>query len=454
MPVAVTVPARPRLTDRVVCRRHLGDEDVVVLHDHASRHVMRILPVQWQVLALADGTRDLEGVTLAAKARGIHASVGDVAEFFGHLAEKGMLADGPTEPAEIEDPDADLLDAPLDPIEGWTFACSGRGVCCEIFPTILFTAHEASRAMVLLEDEPHDFYPQVGVPREDGAVAPILVEGRCRYLDDARRCALHAKGGPAVKPAGCRAFPMQSVWDGERVRAAFAFECACVVDGIGAAGGQPVVPEGARVLGDLPRPTRVGRLPERVALDGVRFADRDAARAFFRALAGEEAPADVARGLWALGHAIAAGRLDAAAYRDERAIDEAAALAFLARLRASVSAWREPLAAFRTEKDLTRRALDWMVAAADRVAERGLPAAPELGSRAAEAEAFYVKTACFLYRDALGTLPLATAFGVRALRVWLARAIAEAPPDDPRAAEPLTLVEVVFRAAGLDAFAT
>ncbi len=425
----------------------------MVLHDHASRHVMRILPVQWQVLALADGTRDLEGVVLAAQARGITAAVSDVAEFLGHLAEKGMLADGPTEPVESEDPDADILDAPLDPIEGWTFACSGRGVCCEIFPTILFTAHEASRAMVLLEDEPHDFYPQVGVPREDGAVAPILIEGRCRYLADDRKCALHARGGSASKPAGCRAFPMQSVWDGERVRAAFAFECACVVDGIGAAGGLRAVPEGARVLGDLPRPTRVGRLPDRVSLDGARSAERDAVRDFHRALAAMDAPADVARGLWALGGSIAAGALAAEAYRGEAPIDEAAVQVLLARLRASVSAWREPLAAFRTERDLTRRALDWMVAAADRIAARGLPAAPPRASRAAEVEAFYVRSAAFAYRDALGTLPLATALAVRALRVWLARAIAEAPPDDPRAAEPLTLVEVVFRAAGLDAFA-
>lgn len=446
------VPPRPRLTDRVVVRRHLGDEDVVVLHDHDSRHVMRILLVQWQVLALADGTRDLEGITLAARARGIQASVADVAEFLAHLADKGMLADGPTEPAEVDDPDADLLEVPLDPIEGWTFACSGRGVCCEVFPTILFTAHEASKAMVLLEDEPHDFYPQHGAPRDDGAVAPILVEGRCRYLADDRRCTLHARGGTAAKPAGCRAFPMQSVYDGERVRAAFAFECACVVDGIGATDGLPPVPEGARVLGDLPRPTRVGRLPDRVPVDGTRFADRAATRELFRALASMDAPADVARGLFALGTALAEGGLAADAYRDGP-LDEAAAMAFLARLRESVSAWREPLAAFRTERDLTRLGLDWLVAAADRIAERGLPPPPAAGSSAAEIEAFYVRNACFLYRDALGTLPLATAFAVRALRVWLARAIAEAPPEDPRAAEPLTLVEVLFRAAGLDAFA-
>ena len=54
-------------------------------------------------------------------------------------------------------------------------------------------------------------------------------------------------------------------------------------------------------------------------------------------------------------------------------------------------------------------------------------------------------------RDALGSLPLVTAFRVRAIRVWLARAWIV---DDRRASEPLALVEAMFRAHGLDAFAS
>jgi hypothetical protein len=43
---------------------------------------------------------------------------------------------------------------------------------------------------------------------------------------------------------------------------------------------------------------------------------------------------------------------------------------------------------------------------------------------------------------------------VRALRIWLARALPTVViPADPRADEPLALVEVMFRAHGLDAFA-
>ncbi len=58
----MTRPNRPRLNDQVVVRRHLGEGDTVVLHDETSRRVSRILPVQWQVLALADGTRDTEAM--------------------------------------------------------------------------------------------------------------------------------------------------------------------------------------------------------------------------------------------------------------------------------------------------------------------------------------------------------------------------------------------------------
>ncbi|MBX3270668.1 MAG: hypothetical protein KF729_10420, partial [Sandaracinaceae bacterium] len=271
------LPHRPRLTEQVIARRHVGEDDVVVLHDHASRRVTRILPVQWQVLALADGTRDLEGVALAARARGIETDLADLEGFLAHLAALGMLTEGPVEPKDgsDDDPDADLLEVPLDPIDRWTFRCTGRGACCEIFPTILFTPMEAHRALAVLPDEPHEFYPERGAGREGGALAPVLVEGRCRYLDDARRCALHARAGFDAKPGGCRAFPMQPVYDGERVRVSFAFECACVVDGIGDATGDAPVPREARVLGDLPRPTQVGRVPERVALDDARAAGRD-----------------------------------------------------------------------------------------------------------------------------------------------------------------------------------
>ncbi|MBX3275681.1 MAG: hypothetical protein KF729_35805, partial [Sandaracinaceae bacterium] len=157
--------------------------------------------------------------------------------------------------------------------------------------------------------------------------------------------------------------------------------------------------------------------------------------------------------LFALSGAVGRGPLlDAGAYEAASAIDEDAARALVAALGARVAEWREPLAAFRAEVDLTRRALDWLLAAADRIGREGLPPAPAAGSRGAAIEAFYVRSAAWSSRDALGPLPLATALAVRAVRVWLARALAAQAPSDPRAAEPLALVEVVFRAAGLDAF--
>jgi lysine-N-methylase len=451
---ASTIPARPRLHDDVVVRRHLGEDlDTVVLHDERTGRVLRILPVQWQVLALADGTRDVEGLVLAGHARGIEIDRADLESFLAHLARERVLTEGVVEPIEPdEEPDADLLGVPLDAIDGWTFECTKRGVCCHVFPSILFTPLEAARARVLLPDEPHEHYPARGAPRDGGILAPVLVEGRCRYLDESGSCQLHARAGMDSKPAGCRAFPAQLVYDGERVRASTAFECACVVDGIGKHDGAPVVPTSARVLGDLPRPSRVGRVPSRVALDDARSASRDEVRAFFRALAASTAPDDVARGLWSLASSMDSRGLEGIvdAYVGPSAIDDRDALAWVARLAERLEAWRQPLASFRSANDLTRRAFDWMIAAARAVEREGLPQARSARER--EVEAFAVRATAWVCRDALGRLPLVDALKARAVRTWIARALPAWTGGDPRASEPLTLVEVMFRAHGLEAF--
>ena len=452
------IARRPRLKDEVVVRRHVGEIDSVVLHHEASRRVSRILPVQWQVLALADGTRDVEGLVLAARARDIEVEPEDLIAFLGHLAADGLLEEGPAPPAGLDaDPDADLLDVPLDPIDGWRFECSGSGVCCHVFPSILFTPLEAARAQVMLPDEPHDFFPVRGGAREGAALAPVLVEGRCRYLDDANRCQLHACGGIDAKPAGCRAFPTQLVFDGERVRVSAAFECACVVDGIGRESGDPPVAPGVETLRGLPRPSRVGRVPDDVAVDEAHRASRAQVRAFYRALADAAPPQDVARGVWSLASAIRARGLDPEvirAYESPDPSDGAAERELSGMLVESLRRWREPLASFRSSDDLTRRAIDWMIEAGESIERDGLNAgaAPQLGSRCAAVESFYVRATAWVCRDALGPLPLATALHVRALRVWLARALAAVAGADPRARAPLALVEVMFRAHGLDAF--
>jgi lysine-N-methylase len=442
---------RPRLHDDVIARRHLADgRDLVVLHDERSQRVMKILPVQWEVIALADGTRDVEGIVLAARARGVTIEESDLTEFIGYLAREGVLDEGPLANVEPDPhPDADLAEVPLDPIDGWRFTCSGRGTCCEVFPTILFTPVEAARALVVLPNETHEFFPERGEPREGKLLAPILNGGRCRYFID-RKCTIHAAGGAKAKPEGCSAFPMQLVYDGEVVRAATAYECACVADGVGATDGEGPIPEGARLFGDLHR-VRVGRVPEEVWLDAEQSATRDEVRAFYRELARAPAPDDVAMGFWSLASAIEAAGLDpkiVRAFGSTAFVEEA--LPWLEELASCISQWREPLAAYRAEDDLTRCAFGWMLDAAARIGEDPSWRTPERGSRAAIQEAFYARTTSWLCRDAIGALPLTTALRVRAIRVWLSRAL---DVDDFRAAEPLALVEVMFRAHGLDAFA-
>ncbi|MGE0784925.1 MAG: YkgJ family cysteine cluster protein [Sandaracinaceae bacterium] len=456
---------RPRLHDEVIVRRHLhqvGDEvvDAVVLHDERTRRVLRILHVQWQVLALADGTRDVEGLLLAARARGIAIDEDDLRAFLRAMDDEGVLG-GRAEAQEesVDDPDADLAEVPLDPIDGWRFTCSGRGVCCQVFPSILFSPLEAARATVVLADELHDFYPKRGAGRDGEALAPVFVEGRCRYLNEDRRCALHARAGMDSKPAGCRAFPTQLVYDGERVRASAAFECACVVDGIGAVDGAPAIPESAQRLRDLARPTRVGRVPERVRLGGDRTADRADVRAFFRALTDAAPPSDVAMGLFMLGDTIAEDGVSegavaryAASTFDASAFDATAAVAMIDHAERSFSAWESPLASFRGPSDLTRVGIGWLIASA-RAAGSNLPPPPAANADDARKETFYVRSSAWVCRDALGSLPLGLALKVRAIRVWLARALGPIAAPDPRADEPLALVEVMFRAHGLDAFA-
>src|SRR5690242_10317977 len=70
------LPIRPRLADHVLARRHItGSETVVVLHDQRTGRLVQLGPREWGLLAAADGTRDLDGVVLAARREGAHARV-------------------------------------------------------------------------------------------------------------------------------------------------------------------------------------------------------------------------------------------------------------------------------------------------------------------------------------------------------------------------------------------
>ncbi len=100
--MAPALPLRPKLAAHVLARRHLVDGDErVVLHDLGSGGIVQIGPREWGLLAAADGTRDLEGILLAAAREGAHARAPALEGFLQQLHLAGMLADGGETAAEV-----------------------------------------------------------------------------------------------------------------------------------------------------------------------------------------------------------------------------------------------------------------------------------------------------------------------------------------------------------------
>ncbi|HVY44562.1 MAG TPA: hypothetical protein VHB21_01735, partial [Minicystis sp.] len=70
------LPLRPRLADHAVARGHVvGGELRVVLHDMRGGGLIDVGPREWVLLAAADGTRDVDGLALAARNEGARVGV-------------------------------------------------------------------------------------------------------------------------------------------------------------------------------------------------------------------------------------------------------------------------------------------------------------------------------------------------------------------------------------------
>src|SRR6185312_7309697 len=94
------LPARPMLAAHVLARRHVVDGEALgVLHDRRTGRLVQIGPREWELLAAADGTRDLEGILLAAAREGARARAPALQAFFEQLQDDGMLEDGAGGPA-------------------------------------------------------------------------------------------------------------------------------------------------------------------------------------------------------------------------------------------------------------------------------------------------------------------------------------------------------------------
>jgi lysine-N-methylase len=468
------LPVRPRLADHVLVRRHVvGGEALVVLHDVTSGATARIGVREWGLLAAADGTRDLDGIVLAAARDGAHARAGALRAFLDDLAAAGMLAgeDEPLAPPAGA-PTADELeipaDRPLDPLPGFALTCDGRGSCCRSYATVVFSPLEAARARALAPEvlDAGDVAERAFTP-ERGAWSPGLavasIDGRCAYLGDDGRCRVHAAGGAEAKPLGCRVYPSRFIDDGETIRVSVAVECACVLASVGRDGGAPLVPPGARTRGDLDPCIHLTSLAEAFAVaDGV-VATRAELVAFSRALVAAAPPDDMLAALWALADAIAASGLvrgDGSAWRWPAAPPpaEGALVPLVEALAEAAGRRAREDAGWRGTRAFGGRAVRLVHAAARALLEPGALGSVLVAPPAhAASEAFYARASLHGH-ELVGALPLADALRDRAVRLLVARALPRAldaigdDGSDPAFGHPLALVEATLRGQGLTSY--
>jgi lysine-N-methylase len=472
------LPTRPRLADHVLARRHIaGGEVVVVLHDQRTGGLVQLGPREWGLLAAADGTRDLEGVVLAARREGAHARVPALRAFLEQLHGAGLLADGAPDDAASPDesPAIDALhapeslpdDRPLDVLPDFSLHCDGSGSCCRIYASVIFGPVEAARARALFPaiqggGDRHEkvFLPDHGSAPTGGS-AVTLVDGRCAYLGESGHCSIHARAGGAAKPIGCNLFPASFVDDGERVVVSASVECACILASVGRPDGAPLIPAEARFRGDLDPSVFIAALPRSLAITRAARADRAAVRAWSRRVAAlsASAPADVARTLWSLAATIDDSGLDAdpgPSFSAPPAIEAARLLPWIEALARRAARRVREDAVWRSERDLARLTSSWIADAAEGLLSLDPLASPAPTPAVAASEAFYLRAALHGYK-LFGDLPLTVALRDRAVRLVVARALpdtfARTGADDPACAHPLALVEAMLRGHGLDAYA-
>ncbi len=469
---------RYRLADHVVARRHVvsaassgvtPEASFIVLHDQGDRgpRVLQIGEREWALIEGMDGTRDVEGLALHARSRGTPLGLDHANAFVSELASEGLLTDDARAKLPLER-DVETTARPprlLEHLPGFRLRCDGRGSCCRLYPTIVFSPLDAARAraaLPLVRDGGHDegrvFLPEHGSRRE--ALSVTLVDGRCAYLGHDGLCGIHAALGPDAKPFGCQSFPVSLVDDGLTIRITPGVECACVLRSAEsiATGGEPLVDPKLLDSSALDPRLYVDVLPLEIQLSASTSVARasfvDWSRAIF------EAPVANAVGAFSrLASHVAGGTLSVAggraalgesvAERPERLLPFVRALGARARIRAAET-WR-------SESDLAGQVFVALERAAA-VAEGGFDALVLPSKATHAAEAFYVRATLFGHHLVARShrMPLETALLDRATRIVMGRALAVVIEMggfvDPAFLEPLALVEATLRGHGLAAY--
>ncbi len=509
----VPVPLRPRVAAHVLPRRHVIDgEEKVLLHDQQRDEVLQIGPREWGVLEAADGTRDVEGIVVAARRSGAYARVAAVRRLLERLAERGMLDAGeaaeppsgdvkdvdesgdervdvesperatdsksagvveassdsdvesraePTQPVQAPEPSSGGA-KPLIPVPGGDLRCNGAGTCCRLYGTVMLSPVELRRVQTVLPDWRVGPVPpeRWGMPVRGSEPGPILAsvarDGACGFLQDDGLCAVHRAGGAEAKPFGCRAFPRIYVDDGVAVHVSVKPECPCVLEPK-EGDAEPVIDPAYTDAESLPSLVVVDVLPDSLELHRGRWIDRASVRRWFSQIAQRPAPRDPAATAWALADRIGAEGLpepdDEAWSAGPPPVD--VVRPWISALHRRALARAREHAAWRSSSDLVRRMstslalLTRLLQDPDVLAE-ALAEPPEHP----EHEARFWQTGVHAYRwPRNGAIDLALRDD--AVRVWVARSLPLTLEDDggdPDLRAPLALVEAMLRAHGVAAY--
>lgn len=470
-------PTRPRLADHVLARRHItGGEAVIVLHDQHTGRLVQLGPREWGLLAASDGTRDLEGIILAARREGAHARVPALKSFLEQLHGADLLADGtPDDTAESPstsapathaptEPESPADDRPLDVLPNFSLHCDGSGSCCRIYGSVIFGPVESARARALFPEiqgggDRHEkvFLPDHG-SAPTGGCAVTLVDGRCAYLGESGHCAIHARAGGPAKPIGCNLFPASFLDDGERIAVSASVECAYILASVGRPGGAPLIAPEARFRSDLDPSVVITTLPESLAVTPTKSANRAEVRAWSRRINAVSPPADLATTLWSLATAIDEHGLEAdlaLSFQTPLAIDPPQILPWIEALALRAARRVREDAVWRSPRDLARLASSWIAEAASDLLSSQALSLPAPTAEVAASEAFYLRAALHGYK-LFGDSPLTLTLRDRAVRLLVARALptifARTGATDPACAHPLTLVEAMLRGHALEAY--
>lgn len=431
----------------MLARRHVIDgRERVVLHDEARGDHLELSVEAWAVIAAADGSRDLAGIVLAATRAGARATEASVRGLLEQLAARDALIEGvPEHAADVVTPrprGPGVASLPVEALPEYRFSCHGRGGCCRAYGSILTTPHDRARAQAAMPDcairtvPPQRWF----TPAKGSAPTPLAVpfahEGGCGFLGDDGLCEIHRRAGVQAKPRACAAFPTIAASDGVSVRVSVTPECACVLDSAADVDGESLA-TGWAVGADLPETTVIDALPEAVAVGpGVEWTPAQVRTAVDAALPRVERE-DPAHACWSLAD-VWAGRSNT----------PPSLAPYMALLRRRATDVLRRHAAWRPAGDWVLGCLRWLVGTLHLLEDDELAQGVLAQAAGDPVERLYVRASLWSYQG-FTRRPVGAVLRRHAVKLWIARVMAEVPLAPAEDAVPLAVLSMLLRGHGL-----